>query len=116
MIHPILYAGLPEKKQTNLRYGNTEAAIDDIMNITCIALGIEMDVLISRTRKGEVAEARLIAAGLILRLRPEATLKTIGRAFARDHATIIHYRETFSDLYGRDKAFTKKADAVKALI
>jgi len=72
-------------------------SVDKIQAIVAGAFGLPSDLLCSRTRKKEIAEARQIAMFLCTECT-RLTLKAIGLHFGgRDHATVIHARETISE-------------------
>ncbi|WP_285011286.1 helix-turn-helix domain-containing protein [Pedobacter faecalis] len=116
MIHPQLYAGLPEQKQVMSRLNMRENDPVRIIEIVCEVLKLDRERLLSPLRSREYSEPRFIAIGMIIKTNPKMPLKAIGRLFNRDHSTVIYARETFYDLYGRDKAFTAKVDQVRALL
>lgn len=87
-------------------------SIDRIQEITAEEFRIPSDLLRSKTRKREVVEARQIAIYLCTELTP-LTLKAIGLHFGgRDHATVIHSRETICE---RIKGNPRVAEIVEKL-
>jgi chromosomal replication initiator protein len=68
----------------------THLTIDKIQRITAKHFSINEDLLISKTRKQEVAVARQVAMYLCRKMTP-SSLETIGLHFGgRDHSTVIH--------------------------
>jgi chromosomal replication initiator protein len=64
-------------------------SIGEIMECVCRYFRIERDVLLSRSRRKAVYHPRQVAMYLC-RQHTEATLTAIGKAFRRDHASVIH--------------------------
>lgn len=85
---------------------------DKILDAVCMALSVDVEVVLSQSRKKYVSQARFIAIGLSLRLNCKITLKGLGRLLRRDHSTIIYGRQLFNDLYTYDKEFKEKTDKV----
>jgi len=76
--------------------------IDQIQNAVADDYDIPCDLLRSKTRKKYVVEARHVAMYLSTELT-KSTLKTIGLQFGgRDHATVIHARETVNEKIKND--------------
>jgi chromosomal replication initiator protein len=64
-------------------------AIEEIVNCVCLHFKIDREVLLSRSRKKTVYHPRHVAM-YICRQHTDATLTAIGKAFHRDHASVIH--------------------------
>jgi chromosomal replication initiator protein len=77
-------------------------SVDQIQETVAREFGLTSDLLKSKTRKKEIAQARQIAMYLAADLT-KLTLKTIGLHFGgRDHATVIHARKTIKLLLQAD--------------
>ena len=63
--------------------------VREIQEQTCAAFGITMDELLSASRAQPVAFARQVAMYLSRELT-DATLPAIGRAFGKNHTTVMH--------------------------
>jgi chromosomal replication initiator protein len=63
--------------------------IDEIIDCVCRYFRTEKDVLLSRSRRKAVYHPRQVAMYLC-RQHTDATLTAIGKAFHRDHASVIH--------------------------
>lgn len=112
-IAPTIFPGLPEQQQIFARIGRKENDPETIIEAVCKQLEISREDLMSKSRKKELAEGRCIAIGLILQVNKNLTLKYLGKMFGgRDHSTILYNRETYNNLYKRDKPFTKKVQEV----
>lgn len=72
------------------------------------ATEISMEALKSKSRKREIVEARQIAMAIMCKERC-GSLAEIGFFFGgRDHSTVIHARNTVTDLMFTDKSFHTK--------
>lgn len=109
MVNAIVFVGLSERSQMLARLKRHEDDAEVIMNAVSETLNISIEDMKSPKRQRPIVEARCIAIGLILQVKPEYGLKRLGIAFGnRDHSTIIYQRNTFDALYKRDKGFTNK--------
>lgn len=63
--------------------------IDQVLDCVCEHFKIDKEVLISRSRRKSVYYPRQVAMYLC-RKHTDATLTAIGKAFKRDHASVIH--------------------------
>ena len=115
MINPYIYSGLPVVKQAMAKLGVHHSDPENIIESTCIALDIDPLMFLSKSRKRKFVQARQLAIYFILELNPRMALTEVGRKYlgGMDHSTVIYSRNLYSDLYGRDKEFTDKANAVK---
>ncbi len=87
-------------------------SVERIQALVAEEYGFPNDLIRSKTRKKEIAEARQIAMFLCTEFT-RLTLKAIGLHFGgRDHATVIHARETVNERIKIEKAF---ADIVERL-
>jgi chromosomal replication initiator protein len=67
--------------------------------------GFPVDTLVGKSRRREIALARMIAMSLALEAT-NLTLKEIGQCFGgRDHSTVIHARKTTQELREKDRVF-----------
>jgi hypothetical protein len=67
--------------------------------------------LSDKSRKRSMVEARIIYAK-IMKVYTRTSLTDIGRSINKDHATIIHYINTFKWLKKTDQGFSSKYDTV----
>jgi chromosomal replication initiator protein len=63
--------------------------IDEIMRVVARAYGLEVDQLRSRSRRRQIVRPRQFAM-YICRRYTDASLKDIGRAFNRDHTSVMY--------------------------
>jgi chromosomal replication initiator protein len=91
-------------------------SVERILDIVAEEYAIPSDLLRSKTRKKEVAEARQIAMFLTTEFT-RLTLKAIGLHFGgRDHATVIHARETINERNKSDNSFAEKIEQLRRKI
>ncbi len=88
------------------------ASVSRIQEIVAEEFEIPTDLLISKTRKKNIVQARQTAMYLCTEYT-DNTLKTIGLHFGgRDHATVIHSRENINE---KCKSDAKTADIIEVL-
>lgn len=113
---PEIFVGLPIKQQYYAKHGIKMNDPNDIIKATCSVLDLRYEDIISKLRTRDLVIARQISMALIAFTNPDLSLKNIGKMFGnRHHSTVIYSKEQYSDLYGRDKFFTKIADRVKLI-
>ena len=84
----------------------TDISIDLIVNTVCEYFNITRDILLSKSRKRQIVQARQIAMYECRNLIPNCSLSTIGSELGgKDHATVLHACTTVQDLMSTDKAF-----------
>lgn len=108
---------LAEKVLSNLvRTHRREITIDYIQNIVCDYFKIPLDKLQSKSRKGEIVQARHLAM-YFARKYTNASLASIGSQIGkRDHATVLHSCKTVKNLSETDKVFKSYVDDIKRKI
>lgn len=77
--------------------------VERILKIVCENLGVDPEDVKSKTRKGEIAQARHIFCYLAYTSATGHTLTEIGRFIGRDHATVLHSRNKIKDFLTFDK-------------
>jgi len=88
-------------------------SVERIQNIVASEYDLPSDLLRSKTRRKEIAEARQIAMYLSTECT-RLTLKAIGLHFGgRDHATVIHARETVNERMKEDKSFQNLVERLR---
>jgi len=88
-------------------------SVERIQAIVASEYDIPSDLLRSKTRKKEIAEARQVAMFLSTECT-RLTLKAIGLHFGgRDHATVIHARETVSERIKANKPFNEMVERLR---
>lgn len=88
-------------------------SVERIQTIVAEEYNFPSDLLRSKTRKKEIAEARQLAMFLCTEFT-RLTLKAIGLHFGgRDHSTVIHARETINERRKSDKLFSEIVDQLR---
>lgn len=94
----------------------TRVSIERIQEITSEELDISCDILLSKSRKKDVVFARQIAMLLCTEFT-KSTLKAIGLQFGgRDHATVIHARETINEKIKTDQKISHTVQKLRQRI
>ena len=95
----------------------TRIGTDTIINTVCEYFNITRDVLLSKTRKRQVVQARQIAMYECRNLVPGCSLSTIGGELGgKDHATVLHACNTVQDLMSTDKSFRQWIEDIEGMI
>lgn len=82
-----------------------EITVQEIQKTVCNYFGIQPDILVSKTRKREICQARQIAMYLS-RNHTKNSLSTIGSLIGgKDHATVLHSCNTVCNLMDTDRVF-----------
>ena len=90
-----------------------EISIDLIQRAVSDYFNIDIDVLKSKSRKREIAQARQLAM-FFAKKYTKNSLASIGAQIGdRDHATVLHACKTVDNLIETDKQFKKYADDIK---
>lgn len=90
-----------------------EISIDLIQRAVSDYFNIDMDVLKSKSRKREIAQARQLAM-FFAKKYTKNSLASIGAQIGdRDHATVLHACKTVDNLIETDKQFKKYAEDIK---
>lgn len=82
-----------------------------IMEVVEEVTGVSVPRMISREKTNEAVYARYHCYVLMKKHLP-MNLSQIGRAFDRDHSTVISGMDVFKTLYKLDKSFRIKHDAI----
>lgn len=84
---------------------NPEISIKKIQSTVCEYFGIPADVLVSKTRKREIVQARQIAMYLGRSLTANSLTAIGSQIGGKDHATVLHACNTVTDLISTDRSF-----------
>lgn len=99
----------------NIRVSNN-IGVETILELTARYLDVKSDMIRSKNRKREIAEARMIAMYLSTELT-NSTLKNIGLKFGgRDHSTVLHAKNKIIELINNDDEFKKSIDNIREQI
>ena len=95
----------------------TDVSIDLIVDTVCEYFNITRDILLSKSRKRQIVQARQIAMYECRNLIPNCSLSTIGAELGgKDHATVLHACTTVQDLMATDKAIRQYVSDVESMI
>ena len=95
----------------------TDVSIDLIVNTVCEYFNITRDILLSKSRKRQIVQARQIAMYECRNLIPNCSLSTIGSELGgKDHATVLHACTTVQDLMSTDKAFRQYVTDIENMV
>jgi chromosomal replication initiator protein len=90
-----------------------ELSIDYIQKVVCDYFNIPIDLVLSKTRKREIVQARQVAMYFSKSLT-KSSLATIGsRIGGKDHATVLHACKTVNNLIETDKRFRLQIEEIE---
>jgi chromosomal replication initiator protein len=90
-----------------------EISIDYIQKVVCSYFNVQVEMLLSNTRKREIVQARQIAMFFSKNLT-KASLATIGAQIGgKDHATVLHACKTVNNLIETDKQFKNQVEEIE---
>jgi chromosomal replication initiator protein len=93
-----------------------EISLDKIQDTVCGYFGITRDLMLSKTRKREIVQARQIAMYLGRSLT-KVSLAAIGSQIGgKDHATVLHACTTVNDLMSTDKTFRQYVTDIEKIL
>ncbi len=93
-----------------------EITIDSIQDTVCKYFGITKELMLSKTRKREIVQARQIAMYLGRSLT-KTSLAAIGAQIGgKDHATVLHACNTVNDLIETDRNFKQYVCDIEKLL
>lgn len=99
---------------------NEEASVDQelriiaIKNAISLVFGVTEKELLSNSRKGHIPDAKSVAVYHISAIIPNS--RVLGLTINKDHATILHHRKRYRDLYDTSREFRRKATAVENIL
>jgi chromosomal replication initiator protein len=93
-----------------------DVTIDKVQKVVCDYFNITRDVLVSKTRKRQIVQARQIAMYMSRNLI-NCSLSTIGAEIGgKDHATVLHACTTVNDLMSTDKTFKQYVTDIEKML
>lgn len=93
-----------------------EISIDYIQKVICDYFNLPVELMVSKTRKREIVQARQLAMYFSKKLT-KASLATIGlHCGNKDHATVLHACRTVNNLQETDKHFKTYIDELEKKI
>ena len=94
-----------------------EVSMDFIIKTVCEYFNITRDMLLSKSRKRQIVQARQIAMYECRNLIQNCSLSTIGAELGgKDHATVLHACTTVQDLIATDKLFHQWVEDIEGMI
>lgn len=95
----------------------SEVNMELIIKTVCEYFNITRDMLLSKSRKRQIVQARQIAMYECRSLIPSCSLSTIGAELGgKDHATVLHACSTVQDLMATDKLFRQWVEDIENMI
>ena len=95
----------------------TDVSIELITKTVCEYFNITRDMLLSKSRKRQIVQARQIAMYECRNLIQNCSLSTIGQELGgKDHATVLHACNTVQDLMSTDKLFRQWVDDIENMM
>ena len=95
----------------------TEVNMELIIKTVCDYFNITRDMMLSKSRKRQIVQARQIAMYECRSLIPSCSLSTIGAELGgKDHATVLHACSTVQDLMATDKLFRQWVEDIENMI
>lgn len=93
-----------------------EISIEYIQKVVCDYFNIPINIMLSKTRKGDVVLARHISM-FLSRKHTQSSLAVIGsKCGNKDHATVLHACKSVQNSYDTDKKFRADLDAIEKKI
>ncbi len=95
----------------------TEVNMELIIKTVCEYFKITRDMMLSKSRKRQIVQARQIAMYECRSLIPSCSLSTIGAELGgKDHATVLHACTTVQDLMATDKLFRQWVEDIENMV
>ena len=96
-----------------VKNGMSELTVDKIQDIVCQYYHIAPDVLLSKSRKREIVQARQLTM-YFCKNYTNASLTTIGRQIGRkDHTTVLYACRAIADLMATDRTFRGQVEELQ---
>ena len=105
----------PPPKEPRTHYGSVNHHINTIQRIVCGEFSIKMRDLVGQRRAREYARPRMIGYWLCMNATG-ASLATVGRAFNRDHSTIVKGMQSLEELRKRHQGLRLHTRALLAQV
>ena len=95
----------------------TEIGTELIIQTVCEYFNVTRDMLLSKSRKRQIVQARQIAMYECRNLVKNCSLSTIGAELGgKDHATVLHSCTTVQDLMSTDKLFRQWVEDIENML
>lgn len=96
-----------------VRFSGREVTVASITEMVCQHTGVDLKDMVSSSRLRPVAQARQVAMYLSRQYTKEP-LASIGLAFGKNHATVMHACKTIVNLMETDKAIWQTVEKLKS--
>lgn len=104
---PLTIAEAQEAIKDFINTQNKQVTLANIQKRVAAYYNLSLEELLSASRKATVALPRQVAMALALDLTKHSTTE-IGRAFGRDHTTVLHASNKIKGLQEKDSAFSEE--------
>lgn len=95
----------------------SDVNISKVQKSVCDYFNITREMLMSKSRKRQIVQARQISMFLSRNLISNCSLSTIGQETGgKDHSTVLHACSTVSDLMSTDRVFKKYVTDIEAML
>lgn len=95
----------------------SDVTLDKVMKTVCDYFDLTRDMLMSKSRKRQIVQARQIAMYLARNNIGNISLSTIGSEIGgKDHATVLHACSTVQDLMDTDKVFRQYVTDIEKIL
>ena len=95
----------------------TQVSMETIINTVCEYFNITREMMLSKSRKRQIVQARQITMYECRNLLQNCSLSTIGAELGgKDHATVLHACGTVHDLMSTDKLFRQWVEDIEGMI
>jgi len=95
----------------------TELTIERVKQTVCDYFALDLESLVSNSRKRQIVQARQIAMYLCRAHIPGCSLSTIGAEIGdKDHATVLHACSVVGDLMATDRSFHQYVVDIEKMI
>ena len=95
---------------------NQEISVERIQAAVCDYFKISKEMMLSKTRKREIVQARQIAMYLGRSLTKTSLAQIGAQIGGKDHATVLHACNTVSDLIETDRNFKQDVLSIEKLL
>lgn len=114
-IQPELFIGLSDSGKRFISNPIERLYLKQIVEKLLPCFEITEQELYGKSRLGHLVDARMIVVYLALKTG-NYTLVQIGRAFQRDHSTMVYYRNTVNDRMRFDKVYRERVERAEKLL
>lgn len=93
---------------------DTQIAAEGIIKEIAALLNLTYQDIMGKSRKRHITDGRCMVIELLYEIYPHYSLYQMGSLVGNiDHATVLHGRRKFKNLYGTDRQFTETFNALR---